>query len=83
LLKKHELMNDVAAEFLKVFKVPRQDRFKVKIRWWNIGKCHEPWCMHIEQSMDLTGDQYRQFKPYRYVSQTESLERRRSGIDEI
>jgi hypothetical protein len=56
----------VAAEFLKIFQVPGQDRYKVKVRWWNIGRCHAPWCMNLTQNMDLTGEQMRKFRPYRF-----------------
>jgi hypothetical protein len=63
-------MESVAAEFLKVFQVPGQDRYKIRVRWWNIGKCHEPWNMNITQNFDLTGEQVRKFKPYHFTPLT-------------
>lgn len=66
MLRKHLLMNEVAAEFLKVYQVPGQDRFKVKIRWWNIGKCHAPYCMHLIQKLELTSEQLKEFIPYEW-----------------
>jgi hypothetical protein len=70
MLRKHEQMESVAAEFLKVFQVPGQDRYKIRVRWWNIGKCHEPWNMNITQNFDLTGEQVRKFKPYHFTPLT-------------
>lgn len=71
MLRKHERMDSVAAEFLKTFKVPGKSIYKVKVRWWNIGRCHAPWNMGIEQNLVLTKEQLQEFRPYEWKGKSD------------
>ncbi len=52
-LRKHVNNTDVAIEILKRFYVREKDLWKLKVRWWNVGKSHEPWCMNLEQKITV------------------------------
>lgn len=64
-LLKHANNTDVAIEVLKRFYVKETSVWKLKVRWWNIGTKHEPWCMNIEQRIELTEAARRDWKSYR------------------
>lgn len=64
LLRKHINNTDVAFETLKRFYVRETGVWKLKVRWWNVGKCHAPYDMHIEQKLTLTAGQMNDWKPY-------------------
>ncbi len=58
-LYRHRENRDVAIEVLKTFYVEHHKTWKLKVQWWNIGACHEPWPMGIEQKIEVTDDQRR------------------------
>ena len=53
MLYKHKDNEDVAFEVLKKFYIKEKQQWKLKIRWWNIGKVHPPYCMGIQQKIIL------------------------------
>ncbi len=59
----HPNTTDIAMEVIKSFYVKENKKWKIKVMWWNIGKCHQPWCMNIVERLVLTDEQYRQWKP--------------------
>jgi hypothetical protein len=52
-LYRHKENSTVAFEVLKSFYVKEKKLYKVKVKWWNIGRCHEPWCMEITQKLEI------------------------------
>lgn len=54
LLRKHVNNQDIAIEVLKSFYVKEKDLWKLKVRWWNIGVCHPPWCMGITEKLSIS-----------------------------
>ena len=50
---RHKNNRDIAAEVLKMIKIPNKDYIKIKVRWWNIGP-HDPYCMNIVQWLTTT-----------------------------
>ena len=52
-LRKHKNNTDVAMEIIKSFYVKEKDVYKLHVMWWNIGKCHKPWCMGITQKITI------------------------------
>jgi hypothetical protein len=66
-LKKHIKNNDVAIEILKSFYVKEKDLWKLRIRWWNIGVCHEPWNMNIIENIQIPGPEMKNWKRYEYA----------------
>jgi hypothetical protein len=63
-LYKHENNTDVAFEILKQFYIRETGKRKLHIRWWNIGKCHEPWCMYLDQKLVLTLEEFSRWNIY-------------------
>ena len=72
-LYKHEQFRDVAMMPVKIFKVPKQDRYKLKVRWFNVHYneigCREPFDITHGGSMsghsiELTKEQVQKFKLY-------------------
>ncbi len=63
-LRKHVNNTDVAFEVLKCFYVREKDLYKLKVCWWNVGTRHAPWCMHLEQRLELTSAQLEDWKLY-------------------
>lgn len=59
LLYKHRNNTDVALEVLKSFYVKEKNLWKLKIRWWNIGKCHAPWCMQLTEQLEIPREDWR------------------------
>lgn len=55
-LYKHLKNNDVAVEVIKSFYVKEKKALKMKVMWWNIGRCHEPWSMNITQRIEIPVD---------------------------
>lgn len=69
-LYKHVNNRDVAMMPLKVFKVPGQERYKLKVRWFNVHYneigCRPPFDISFERpdSLDIQKDVYDGFKLY-------------------
>jgi hypothetical protein len=67
-LYKHKNNTDVAFELLdKVFikKIPLNESvYKLNVIWWNIGYCHEPWCMNIDQEIEIKIDKWKDWQLY-------------------
>lgn len=57
-LYKHINNTDIAFEIIKSFFVREKQVWKFRVIWWNIGKCHEPWCMNISERITLTRDSW-------------------------
>lgn len=51
ILWKHKDNRDVAFEVIKSFRPKGKDYINLKVAWWNIGECHEPWPMIITQTI--------------------------------
>lgn len=66
-LKKHIKNNDVAIEIIKKFYVKEKDLWKLRVCWWNIGVCHEPWCMNIKENIEIPGPEMKNWKNYEYT----------------
>ena len=64
-LRKHKNNTDVAFEVLTVFYVKEKRVYKLKVRWWNIGQSHPPWCMSITQKITLTPEQWKEWEIYK------------------
>jgi len=47
-LYKHVNNTDVAVEIIKKIPIPNKNYYKIKVRWWNISKLRQPYCMYIE-----------------------------------
>ena len=47
-LYKHKNNTDVAVEVVRMIKIPGKNYARIKVRWWNIGKCHAPWNLGLE-----------------------------------
>jgi hypothetical protein len=52
-LHKHDNNTTVAFEVLTAFYIKEKDTWSLKVCWWNIGKCHEPWPMAISQRIKI------------------------------
>lgn len=63
-LRKHPNSSDIAMEVLKSYYIPEKDVYKVKVIWWNIGKCHKPWSMGIEEKLELPAAKFREWRLY-------------------
>jgi len=70
MLYKHQANTTVALEVLKKFYVKEKKLYKLKVRWWNIGKCHEPWCMGIVENIEIPRDKwFGEWQLYDYTKQ--------------
>jgi hypothetical protein len=49
-LYRHPKMTDVALQILSQENLGT-DRQEVCVMWWNIGVCHEPWCMNVIETI--------------------------------
>lgn len=56
-LLRHRTSTDVAIQVLRKHYIQEKQLYKLKVRWWNIGKCHRPWDMGIEQKIVLSRKQ--------------------------
>lgn len=52
-LYRFKVNRDVAFEVIKAFYVPEKTLWKLKISWWNIGNCHDPWRMGVDQNIEI------------------------------
>jgi hypothetical protein len=73
-LRKHKDNTTVAIEILKSFYVKEKRLMKLKVRWWNIGKCHAPWSMLLEQRIEIPIDLWRDWEHYHWPSLEEIVE---------
>ena len=55
-LYRFNVNRDVAFEVHKAFYVKEKKLWKLTIGWYNIGHCHAPWPMGIQQKLALTSD---------------------------
>jgi hypothetical protein len=69
MLYKHENCTDTAIEILKSFYVKEKQVYKWKVMWYNIGKCHAPWRMNIEQNITIKKSDVSNWKIYKYEKQ--------------
>lgn len=70
-LYKHEKMTDIAAEVIRSFYVKEKRVWKLKVRWWNIGSKHAPWCMfpvsgEYDQRIEVAADKLVDWKRIDY-----------------
>lgn len=66
MLRKHVNNTTVAIEVLRSFYVKEKRVWKLKVRWWNIGRCHPPYPLNIEQRIIVTADELNNWKPHSY-----------------
>jgi hypothetical protein len=52
-LYKHTRNTDVAFEIIKRIYIKEKDLYKMKVCWWNVGMCHEPWNMNVIQNISI------------------------------
>jgi hypothetical protein len=65
MLLKHIDNQDVAIETLKSYFIKEKQEWSIKVRWWNVGVSHPPWCMNIEQKIRISKrDRLLKWKPY-------------------
>lgn len=64
MLLKHPKSSDIAMEILDSIYTESDDSWLLHIRWWNIGRCHEPWCMGVMERKNLSNDKYSEWKPF-------------------
>lgn len=63
-LYKHVNNTDIAFRPIKTFFVTEKQLFKVKICWYNIGKCHKPWSMDIIETIEIKKEDKLNWKLY-------------------
>lgn len=57
-------------EVLKVFFVRETKTFKLKVQWWNIGRCHAPFpMMNIKQTLEIPLAKWSEWEPYTWTKQ--------------
>lgn len=64
-LYRHENNTDVAFQPIKSFYVSEKEVLKMRVMWWDIGECHEPRCMNIEQRIEIKKADLPKWKLYR------------------
>lgn len=62
-LYRHPKMTDVAFTILAQENIDN-NRQELCVMWWNIGSCHEPWCMHVTQTLYVTNDWLQELVSY-------------------
>lgn len=65
-LLKHPASSDIAMEVIKKFYVEEKDVYKLRVKWWNIGRCHAPFCMNVTQKLTLPAAKFREWKYMEY-----------------
>jgi hypothetical protein len=65
-LWKHTNNTDVAFQVLKSYYVREKDLWKLTVMWFNIGRCHEPWYMGINERVEIPGSRRGEWKRYEY-----------------
>jgi hypothetical protein len=63
-LLKHPKMTDTAVEVLKSFFIKEKKAYSLRVRWWNIGRCHAPYSLNIEQRLTIPMEQWREWELY-------------------
>ncbi len=57
-LHRHRLNRDVAFQLLSRYYVAEKDMWSLKVAWWNIGACHDPYPMGITQRLTLANSAF-------------------------
>lgn len=63
LLYRHPKMTDVALQILT--HTEEEDTHVLDVAWWNIGACHEPWCMNIVETLRVKESFVTELVPYK------------------
>lgn len=63
LLYRHPKMTDVALQILEY--TEEDDTHTLEVAWWNIGNCHEPWCMNIVETLRVKHSFVAELVPYK------------------
>lgn len=50
---------DVAFEILEMWPDPDKKFYNLTVCWWNIGRSHAPFCMNIEQKLQIPVDKFK------------------------
>lgn len=61
-LWKHVEMRDVAMDVVKAYYVKEKRIWKLRVLWWNIGACHKPWPMGVEQRLEIPEERRREWQ---------------------
>ena len=69
-LYKHVNNTEVAFEILKQYYVKKKQLYKLHVVWWNVGCCHEPWCMQIKQKLEIKKADWQKWKLYEHKKTT-------------
>lgn len=76
-LRKHINNTDVAIEILKSFTVPEKEILKLRVAWWNIGECHAPYPLGVEQKVEIKFADWPNWKPYVWLGVPREIRLRR------
>ncbi len=62
-LYRHQANSTVAFEVIKKFFVMEKQVWKLKVAWWNIGSCHDPWPLMITQKIEIPAKKVSEWLP--------------------
>lgn len=62
MLLKHPNSSDIAMEIL--CQTDEEDTCKLLVRWWNIGRCHEPMCIGIIEEINIPLSKRAEWMPF-------------------
>lgn len=78
-LLRHPENSTVAMEIIKRFDVG-DGTVKLKVAWWNIGRCHKPTPMAVFQSMRIPLKKLQEFLPFKFDEQLSDKEFERLSV---
>lgn len=64
MLLRHKAMTDVAFEVTHMEYTPSSGKLSLDVIWWNIGTCHEPYCMWEADSFSVKPEWLRDVVEY-------------------
>lgn len=64
MLLKHKAMTDVAFEVTDMRWLPSKSKLSIDVMWWNIGNCHEPYCMGVIDEISVEPEWLRDVVEY-------------------
>lgn len=63
-LLKHRNNTDVAIEVKKIRIIKETGVLKLTVIWWNIGLCHAPFSMNLEQKIQIKIEDWPKWEHY-------------------
>lgn len=55
-LWRHSTNRDVAFRVVSRCYIKKHDVWSLRVEWWNVGTCHEPWSMGYTQRLRIASD---------------------------